>query len=179
MKKFILLFVVFAVCYSCSEDSAEVENSQLITHQTLKQDIDETETQSRPLTCDYTKEITVASLDDLYPYESVIIKHLTQNPILEGVNNIRDIIYNYNEANDKEYIEAIGDNNDDGLTTIRVEVHKVSIEAGFRVSLTMSFDTCSGVNCSKCSFKNDGSCKCDKIGSVQGGASYCNHSTSC
>jgi hypothetical protein len=37
-------------------------------------------------------------------------------------------------------------------------------------------ETCTGVNCEKCSFADKGGCNCDRTGSLTGGSSYCNHS---
>lgn len=186
MKKVILLFIVFSVFYSCSQDNTDELNNQSIPEETFLEQIDSsklndaTQSESEKFNCDFVTELEVANLDDISTKEDEIIAHMIKNPLLKNVNNIRDVIYYFNKTDGNEYIEAVGDNQEGGFTSIRVKVQTKSISSGkYLLKIAMAFDTCSGVNCSKCSFNNDGGCDCGRTGDILGGASYCNHSTSC
>jgi len=184
MKKIMLLLMGFLVFFSCSEDNADTLQKQSIEKNLDLESSDPSPSSDRFASCDYVTDITVSDLGDLSAEESTIIEHFNRNALFDGLSNYSEIIYVYNDTNGKEFIEAIADNEESGLTTLRVEVQSQEVESQsassrFMISLSMSADTCSGVNCSKCSFTKDGGCKCDKIGSINGGASYCNHSTSC
>lgn len=42
----------------------------------------------------------------------------------------------------------------------------------------LTAESCSGVNCSHCVFKEGGGCDCQKTGDIMGESPYCNHSVS-
>jgi len=186
MKKIIILLFVFSVCYSYNEDNADVMNNQLNEEGTSlppidsSKEIDDNQSKSKQVNCDLVTEVVVANLDDISIKENEIIAHMMKNSLLKGVNNIRDVAYYLNKTDGNEYIEAVGDNKEGGLTSVRAKVQTKKISAeNYLLRISMTIDTCSGVNCSKCTFNDDGECDCDKIGNTNGEASYCNHSTSC
>jgi len=79
---------------------------------------------------------------------------------------------NYNNA---YYLNGRGFDNDGGHVIFRQQVKITKIKDGSqKLELMRNGESCTGVNCKKCSFAADGGCNCDRAGEV-GKPSYCNH----
>jgi len=184
MKKIIPVLILLLVFSSFNKDSTQQMNNKTKSLESISIVINDREAKSNNKTkhfdCNYVSEFTVENLNNLNAYEDEIVEHFTKNPLLENVRNIREIMYSQNNLNNKEYIEAMGDNDDGGLTSIRAEVVTKNIsKSNYLLKVGMTFDICKGLNCSKCSFNDDKGCKCSEPDNEEEENSYCNHSTSC
>jgi hypothetical protein len=108
---------------------------------------------------------------------SSIVEVFSATPILAGVKEMKN--FQIITDSGKTFIQANGVTAEGNFILFRREIMMTIDSNG---SIVMNFlsltESCSGVNCEKCSFGIDGGCKCEKVGSIQGGASYCNHTIS-
>ncbi|MGC9331946.1 MAG: hypothetical protein ACP5DZ_08745 [Bacteroidales bacterium] len=125
---------------------------------------------------DKTK-IVVDDINNLESISDELINHFKKISICKDIENMGNFKY-YKDSIGNEYIEG------DGLILMDDEKHNVVFRspvlkyANNNLTISLSGESCTGINCSKCSFKPRGGCKCEKEGSLLGGASYCNHSIS-
>jgi len=144
----IFYFLVFVYCASCS-------NTQTI--------------------------IEVTDINDLTPYKKEFIEHFKKISIFANIQDMHDFVY-YKDSVNNEFIEGNGMiETGEGKSNVlfRSPVYCENSDKGFvLITLQMHGESCTGVNCSKCVFRKKGGCKCEKAGSIGGGASYCNHAIS-
>jgi hypothetical protein len=123
--------------------------------------------------------IVISNTTDLSEQESEIGQYFNQFAIFQNIQNKGNFEYMVDSDSNDGYVYGNGLNLDGSDVVFRVKtdnsngIVKLTDQAG-----VISAESCSGVNCSKCAFASGGGCSCETIGSVVGGASYCNHSKS-
>ncbi|MDR3133866.1 MAG: hypothetical protein LBU42_07580 [Prevotellaceae bacterium] len=97
------------------------------------------------------------------------------SPILAGVKKMTD--FQIIADSGKTFIQGSGVTAEGNSVLFRKEmIMTVDSKGLILIQLMAATESCTGVNCAKCSFKTGGGCNCDNPGSIMGGASYCNHS---
>lgn len=122
--------------------------------------------------CHSQNSIQIDKNTDLEKINNKLLEHFKKIEILQNVQNISNLEVTSLD-NDKLVIAGTG-------KTIIDE--KITLNTTFRVLvvdnlLTSEAESCSGNNCEYCKFVKKGGCDCERVGSVSGGAAYCNHST--
>ncbi len=127
-----------------------------------------------------TSLITVKSMNDISSKQSVLQKEFKTIKLFKGIKEMKNFTVTEDSILNKKFIQGEGVDENDNYVVFRTEVKIKKLKNGmygFNL-LTDVSESCTGVNCSKCSFAQGGGCECKKVGSAVGGASYCNHSIS-
>lgn len=108
---------------------------------------------------------------DLNKIEKELISHFQNIEILKNITNMHSFELDKAE-NGLLLVLGQGTEFKDGIDW-NVSFRVVVVEQ----LLSVMAESCSGNNCEKCKFVSKGGCDCERVGSVGGGASYCNHTT--
>src|SRR5690554_1364169 len=106
---------------------------------------------------------------DLKKIERELVNHFQKIDILKNVKDMNSFEL-YRAENGLLLVTGQGTEIKDGVTW-NVSFRVAVVDA----SLSAMAESCSGNNCEKCKFLSKGGCDCERVGSIGGGTSYCNH----
>ena len=112
-------------------------------------------------------ELRIEPNKKISDYRSNITGQLSKFKITEGVNNIKDYEINYVAVHDAYFIQGRGVDNEGNNVLFRQEIELKKLKDGsqvinFRPDPDPIGETCTGVNCSHCSFADEGGCDCNQ-----------------
>jgi hypothetical protein len=105
--------------------------------------------------------------------QNVLAACFTQFELFENSNpNTFEL---WTDAEEQYFLTAKG--TIDGKAIIIKVNLEMRVGGGFYTPLAPQGESCTGVNCSQCSFVKSGGCGCKTIGNPSEGGGYCNHTT--
>ncbi|MDX1272746.1 hypothetical protein [Bizionia paragorgiae] len=123
-------------------------------------------------------DLKIEKNKDLNTYASNLRGKILKSDIFKDLNTIKDFEIKYVDLYKSDYLYGKALDSDGNHVVFRQKIEVSKHKDGSQTLRLLPIgEKCTGVNCSKCSFANDGGCDCDRAGEPTQ-SSYCNHSTS-
>ena len=122
-----------------------------------------------------TKGIQIKDINNLNPHSKELTTHFDDLVGFESIQNKSNYRF-VEEPNSKQsYVEGEGQDAEGNHVIFRSNC--TTDQSGEYLVLVMGStgESCSGNNCSKCSFAIEGGCNCNKTAPPNEGSAYCNH----
>lgn len=124
------------------------------------------------------QELVLKNRDNLSAQTDELQSYFKGLHLLKDLSDIRNFEYDYDSIAQRGFVFGLAEDRAGAPVIFRV----FTVEVGDMVSLPLgpgvAAEACTGVNCGRCTFVDEGGCSTKRINSSAEGPSYCNHSIS-
>ena len=120
-------------------------------------------------------EVVVENLNDLSPNKAAFTAIFQKTDIFQEIKKMQNFSFEEDKKLNKKYVQGIGYKDGD-FVVFRMETLVNPSGNNYILKMLKAGETCTGINCRKCSFATGGGCDCNRMGDVHTGSeAYCNH----